>query len=47
MVEESGDTLDNHYYTQCRMLAQCPDCIQIVEIRGLSDHRLSECKSRA
>ena len=43
MVEESGETLDDHYYNTCRMLTQCPDCMQIVEIRSLSAHRVSEC----
>nr|CDS27541.1 centrosomal protein of 104 kDa [Hymenolepis microstoma] len=37
------DALDMHYWRACPMLRRCPNCKQVVEISGLTDHLLNEC----
>ncbi|CAH8445953.1 unnamed protein product [Schistosoma curassoni] len=37
--------LDIHYWKSCPMLHRCPNCKQVVEIAGLTDHLLKECEA--
>ncbi|KAK4472787.1 hypothetical protein MN116_004006 [Schistosoma mekongi] len=37
--------LDLHYWKSCPMLHRCPNCKQVVEIAGLTDHLLKECEA--
>ncbi|CAH8485595.1 unnamed protein product [Heterobilharzia americana] len=37
--------LDLHYWKICPMLHRCPNCKQVVEIAGLTDHLLKECEA--
>ncbi|CAH8457851.1 unnamed protein product [Schistosoma turkestanicum] len=39
--------LDIHYWKSCPMLHRCPNCKQVVEIAGLTDHLLKECEACA
>ena len=35
--------MDRHYWEECAALIECRFCEQIVEITGLTEHRLKEC----
>ncbi|KAG0037564.1 hypothetical protein BGZ82_002288 [Podila clonocystis] len=35
-----------HYWSDCAMLANCPNCKIIIEVPTLSDHMLKECSKR-
>ncbi|KAF9388993.1 hypothetical protein CPB97_012204, partial [Podila verticillata] len=35
-----------HYWSDCAMLANCPNCKIIIEVPTLSDHMLRECSKR-
>ncbi|VDM31474.1 unnamed protein product [Hydatigera taeniaeformis] len=37
------ETLDMHYWKSCPMLRRCPNCKQVVEVSGLTEHLLNEC----
>ncbi|KAM3185458.1 hypothetical protein ACTXT7_006310 [Hymenolepis weldensis] len=37
------EALDMHYWRACPMLRRCPNCKQVVEISGLTEHLLNEC----
>jgi hypothetical protein len=37
--------LDLHYWEECPSLIECRFCEQIVEIVGLTEHRLKECEA--
>ncbi|VDD81478.1 unnamed protein product [Mesocestoides corti] len=41
--EFTEEALDMHYWKACPMLRRCPNCKQVVEISGLTDHLLHEC----
>ncbi|KAI8914250.1 hypothetical protein EDD86DRAFT_198858 [Gorgonomyces haynaldii] len=43
---EDEDKLDEHYWNECPLLMQCPQCHQAVEIVDLNQHLLKECESR-
>ena len=40
------ERMDLHYWEQCPALIECPYCEQVVELLGLTEHRLKECDSR-
>ena len=37
------DKMDLHYWQECPALIECQYCEQIVELTGLTEHRLKEC----
>ncbi len=37
--------MDMHYWDECPLLIECRFCEQIVEITGLTEHRLKECEN--
>ncbi|KAL5109500.1 hypothetical protein TcWFU_009757 [Taenia crassiceps] len=37
------EALDMHYWKTCPMLRRCPNCKQVVEVSGLTEHLLNEC----
>jgi len=39
--------MDLHYWDECPLLIECRFCEQIVEITGLTEHRLKECENEA
>ncbi|CAM9801561.1 unnamed protein product [Lampetra planeri] len=40
----TDEGLDVHYWRHCPMLQRCEHCKQVVEISGLTAHRLGECE---
>lgn len=38
------ETMDLHYWQDCPALIQCQYCEQVVELTGLTEHRLKECE---
>lgn len=40
----SQDALDRHYWHKCPALIECRFCEQVVELVGLTEHRLKECE---
>eukprot|EP00924_Labyrinthula_sp_SR-Ha-C_P000848 augustus_masked-scaffold_7-processed-gene-5.13-mRNA-1 protein AED:0.75 eAED:0.75 QI:0/-1/0/1/-1/1/1/0/530 len=42
-VFEKSEDLDDHYLHHCRMLAKCPRCPEIIQIKDLNTHLLQEC----
>ncbi|EUB59080.1 hypothetical protein EGR_06072 [Echinococcus granulosus] len=37
------EALDMHYWKACPMLRRCPNCKQVIEVSGLTEHLLNEC----
>ncbi|KAF9317962.1 hypothetical protein BG003_000125 [Podila horticola] len=42
----TDEGLVTHYWSDCAMLANCPNCKIIIEVPTLSDHMLKECSKR-
>ncbi len=40
------ENMDMHYWSECPALIECAYCEQVVELLGLTEHRLKECESR-
>ena len=40
------ENIDLHYWDECPALIECSYCEQVVELLGLTEHRLKECESR-
>lgn len=41
------DNMDLHLYKHCMMLMTCEGCHQVVEVKEITNHLLSECKNSA
>lgn len=40
------DNMDVHFWDECPSLIECCFCEQVVELTGLTEHRLKECESK-